>query len=175
MRMDARYTRVGDILTAPEVPKFSGGGVALCHWCQRSAYWSKGFLSLLTKDLSGAALFGKECRSAGGNATYDRKNGLWDLIILEASKGGKVSDIAAVAGCEDTTVYDVMKKCGLPTPLQIRKVSRRMKKLELFGVNRAKTIVERRKDGHSWNAIAAAMGEKREHVMAAHVNLTGVL
>lgn len=51
MRMDPRYTRVRKLLTAPEVPRFSGGGIALCHACQRQVYWSKGLLPLLAEDL----------------------------------------------------------------------------------------------------------------------------
>jgi len=173
--MDARYTRVRNMLTAPEVPRFSGGGIALCHWCQRGAYWSDSFLALLIKDLTSAARYSSPPRRSGGNSTYDKKNVLWDAVISEAAKGSKVSDISQVAGCEETTVYDILKKSGLPTPLQIKKSAQRMKKLKGFGVERAKVVAAKRAGGQSWDTIAASMGAKREHVMAAHINLTGEL
>lgn len=173
--MDPRYTRVRNMLTRPEVPRFSGGGIALCHWCQRSAYWSKDFLTLLIRDIQCFARYGGSHSSAGGNATYHTRQKLWDAIIKAVADGKKVDVIAEDVGCAPTTVYEVMKKYNLPTATQIRKGERRMKKLESFGVDRAKLVQSMRQGGQSWNSIAAKMGEKREHVMSAHICLTGTL
>ena len=49
MRMDKRYTRTRDMITAPEVPRRKSGGIALCHICQRGVYFAKGFNNLLLK------------------------------------------------------------------------------------------------------------------------------
>lgn len=51
MRMDKRYSRVREMITAPAVPKLRGGGVALCHSCQRTVYFAGGFIELLAKSL----------------------------------------------------------------------------------------------------------------------------
>lgn len=51
MRTDPRYSRVRNMLTASEVPRFLGGGIALCHGCQRQVYFDGGFLLLLTKQV----------------------------------------------------------------------------------------------------------------------------
>lgn len=55
MRHDRRFTRVLIMLTEPEVPRTEGGGVKLCHYCQRAVYFADGFLKLLVKDLKIAA------------------------------------------------------------------------------------------------------------------------
>ena len=180
MRMDPRHSRVRHLLTSPDVPRFSGGGIALCHWCQRSVYWSKDFIKLLIKDLQNAEHDirmhgGLRCNNAGGNYTYDPRNKVWDTIIREAATGKKVAEIAEIAGCQETTVYDVMRKHNLPTPTQIRQEAKRLLSLEAFGADRAKKVRDMRLGGQSWNSIAAKLGEKREHVMAAHINLTGGL
>lgn len=52
MRMDKRYTRVRDLLAAPVVPRTTNGRIALCHTCQRSVYFARGFLELLINDLN---------------------------------------------------------------------------------------------------------------------------
>jgi hypothetical protein len=39
------------MITAPDVPRLTGGGIALCHTCQRSVYFAGGFLQLLIQDL----------------------------------------------------------------------------------------------------------------------------
>lgn len=79
MRMDPRYSRVRNMLTAPEVPRFRGGGVALCHHCQRAAYFKKDFLSLLIADLERAAkgmrVYGDmKCPSCGHGESYKIKS-----------------------------------------------------------------------------------------------------
>ena len=58
MRTDPRYTRVRDMLRAPEVPRrksaprFPGAdNIALCHTCQRWVYWRGGLVDLLVKDV----------------------------------------------------------------------------------------------------------------------------
>ena len=51
MRTDPRYTRVRDMLNEPEVPRHQGGGIALCHSCQRQVYFDGGFLRHLTKQV----------------------------------------------------------------------------------------------------------------------------
>jgi hypothetical protein len=51
MRTDRRYTRVRDMLRSPEVPRLEGGGIALCHGCQRSVYFAGGFIRLLAMAL----------------------------------------------------------------------------------------------------------------------------
>lgn len=46
MRMNPRYTRTRNMITAPEVPRLANGGVALCHLCQRNVYFAGGFIQL---------------------------------------------------------------------------------------------------------------------------------
>jgi hypothetical protein len=46
------------MLTAPEVPRTANGGIALCHYCQRSTYFADGFLRLLARDLERMARYG---------------------------------------------------------------------------------------------------------------------
>jgi hypothetical protein len=61
MRTDQRYTRVRDMLTAPEVPRTEGGkGIALCHYCQRKIYFVGGFLKLLARDLEWLARYRRD-------------------------------------------------------------------------------------------------------------------
>jgi len=176
MRMDARYTRVRNLLTAPEVPRFSGGGIAMCHWCQRAIYWRKDFIKLLIDDLKRAATGDHGLFSKGsGSYTYDPRQEMWDKIIELAPTGITAGEIAEQAGCETTTVYDVMRKYGLPTKTEIRQESKRQSKLEAFGIDKAKKVVEMRKGGQSWYTIGAILGEPREKVMAAHINMTGDL
>lgn len=55
MRTHPSYTRVRDMLLAPEVPRAFKGGIALCHFCQRDVYFEKGFMRLLVKTLKQAA------------------------------------------------------------------------------------------------------------------------
>lgn len=52
MRTNPKFSRVRSMILAPEVPRLDNGGVALCHGCQRSAYFAGGFLLLMAKDLS---------------------------------------------------------------------------------------------------------------------------
>lgn len=51
MRTDPRYTRVRDMLLAPEVPRLSSGGIALCHICQRNVYFRGGLIQLLIRHI----------------------------------------------------------------------------------------------------------------------------
>lgn len=55
MRMQSQRTR--EMITAPEVPRTAWGGIALCHFCQRWAYFKGGFLLLLADDLQRMARF----------------------------------------------------------------------------------------------------------------------
>lgn len=41
--------RTCEMLLAPEVPRTPGGGVALCHLCQRNVFFKGGFLLLLAE------------------------------------------------------------------------------------------------------------------------------
>lgn len=49
MRHVAR--RVCDMLLASEVPRTEGGGIALCHLCQRTVMFKGGFLRLIAERL----------------------------------------------------------------------------------------------------------------------------
>jgi hypothetical protein len=49
MRMRSPKTRA--MVTAPEVPRFENGGIALCHICQRWTYFAGGFLKLMIEAL----------------------------------------------------------------------------------------------------------------------------
>lgn len=49
MRHVAR--RVCEMLLAAEVPRTEGGGIALCHSCQRTVFFKGGFLSLIAERL----------------------------------------------------------------------------------------------------------------------------
>lgn len=172
MRMDPRYDRVREMMTAPEIPRFSGGGIALCHWCQRQSYFDQGFLPTLVKDLKCAAI-GRRRAYKRHNADYDPRVSRWERILDLVGDGVKVSQIAQDVGVADSTVYDVLRKAGLSTPTQLRKKGRRVAKLEAFGRDRAEKVASMRMGGQSWNAIAASMGEKKETVLAAFFNLRG--
>jgi hypothetical protein len=58
MRMNPRYTRTRDMITAPEVPRLKNGEVALCHLCQRRIYFAGGFLQLLASQVKQLAYRG---------------------------------------------------------------------------------------------------------------------
>lgn len=68
MRYHTSYTRVLNMITAPEIPRLKNGGVALCHFCQREVYWAKGFLRLLAQNVEWLARYGhtKTSYIAGG-------------------------------------------------------------------------------------------------------------
>lgn len=51
MRMNMRYTRTRDMLTAPEVPRMKNGNIALCHGCQRRVYFAGGFVECMASHL----------------------------------------------------------------------------------------------------------------------------
>lgn len=51
MRYDKRYTRTLTLITDPDIPRAEGGGIRLCHFCQRSVFLKGGFLMLLADDL----------------------------------------------------------------------------------------------------------------------------
>lgn len=61
MRTDPRYNRIRTMLTAPEVPRLSNGGIGLCHRCQRDVYWRGGFIALLASKVKRAAHYA-QCR-----------------------------------------------------------------------------------------------------------------
>src|ERR1700748_1595942 len=69
MRPDPRYSRVRTMLTAPEVPRLQAGGIALCHHCQRKAYFAGGFIELLIKQVRVAARFPQQGSAAFAKAT----------------------------------------------------------------------------------------------------------
>lgn len=174
MRMDPRYNRVREMLTRPEVPRFSGGGIALCHTCQRMCHFRKGFLPLLIRDLRRAAEASKGPPEYAGS-TYDPRAELWAKVIEMADAGMSVKGIAKSTDRTESTIYDIFRACDIPTPTEIRKRERRIKRLRVFGKERAERVAEMRKAGQSWHSIAAKMGSTREAVMAAHLSLTGSL
>lgn len=55
MRYDKRYTRVLNMITAPEIPRMANGGIQLCRRCQRRISFAGGFLKYLSTCLSRAA------------------------------------------------------------------------------------------------------------------------
>jgi hypothetical protein len=167
MRMDPRRTRVREMLTQPEVPRFSGGGIALCYWCQRSVYFANGFLELLSKDLK------RGVRPAHTNRSgYEPRLDKWDRIVALSAAGKRVAEIAIECDTTASTIYDVLRKTGIPTPCVQRKASRRAAVIERFGQERAQHVVAMRLGGQSWDQIAARLGEKREAVIAAHISVT---
>lgn len=69
MRTHPSYSRVRTMITAPEIPRLPGGGLALCHFCQRAVYFAGGFVQLLIADVQRAAYDemlrkGREARAA---------------------------------------------------------------------------------------------------------------
>ena len=58
MRTNSRFTRTRNMLNDEAIPRLTTGGIALCHICQRSVYFSGGFLKLLVKVLRREAQFG---------------------------------------------------------------------------------------------------------------------
>ena len=56
MRYDKRYERVLAMITDEAVPRFDGGGIALCKLCQRATQIAGGFLQLLAEDIEKLAI-----------------------------------------------------------------------------------------------------------------------
>lgn len=168
MRMDPRYTRVREMLKAPEVPRFSGGGISLCHWCQRAIYFNKGFLKTLIRDLQKGGR--PPAKSKRG---YDPRADKWDRILALTLAGKKVAEIAAEAGTHPTVVYDVLKKYGMPTPTKLRKAARRAAALDRIGRDKVERVAAMHIGGQSWDTIAAILAIKREDaIMAYHFGQT---
>jgi transposase-like protein len=180
MRMNPRYNRVRHMLTGEDIPRFSGGGIALCHMCQRAVYFAGGLIQLLTKDLkvyaqifaSGKNLASRRRRA---NGPYDIRASRWEDVLRAYSAEKSVADIAREVGINPTTVYEVLRKHGIMTPTEARRSTRAAMILDIFGEDRARKVVEMRRGGQEWGSIAAKMGEKRESVMAVHIALTGGL
>jgi hypothetical protein len=172
MRMDSRYDRVRYLITSSEVPRFTGGGVALCHMCQRSAYFCDGFLDMLITDLR---------KLASGYSSPKRSLGLSDRqrfhqsVIGLVGDGKSIKQVAELVEREQTAIYDVIKAADCPSPKKIKNERRRFVVLSKHGIKMAASVARDRGHGVSWNKIAARMGKTKERVMAAHIALTGGL
>ena len=69
MRYDKRYGRTRVMLSHPEIPAHAGGGICLCHQCQRSAWLAGGFLEMLIWHVEATARFRGAHNGARRNAS----------------------------------------------------------------------------------------------------------
>lgn len=175
------HPRTRALVLAPEVPRFSGGGVALCWACQFAVYWKKGFNELLTTDLAELAqmrvsgrrplsrLSGDEWQGVQKELrrNYAARSEMWERVLDLTETGMSAKAISDELGLADPSrVYDIWKKHGIPTPTDRRKESRKRAAIEKFGHDRARKVLDMRRSGQSWTTIAALMGEKKESVMS---------
>lgn len=170
--------RTKEIVCAPEVPRFSGGGIALCYLCQLAVSWKKSFARLCAEDVKEMADHVRNKRlppnwlgiKRGFRDRYAHRSDLWERVIALSETSMSAKEIAAEVGLSDPSrVYDIWKKHDIPSPTNRRKDSRRSAALDRFGRRRAQKVVDMKRAGQSWSTIAAILGEKKEAVLAAAI------
>lgn len=173
VRTNPNHSRVIGMLAAPEVPRFSGGGIALCWGCQRAVQFAKGFNELIIKDLKRGCVWRWQ-KPVDTKHVIDARVEVWTAVLEGRMAGKSVAQISSETGITEGSVYDAMRRMGLPTDQAKRKETRCKAKLDEFGRSRARKVMQMRIGGQSWNSIAALMGESKEAVMAAAINLEAV-